>query len=471
MVKEANVSGIFYAADPYALGAEIDSYIEAGQNPAVPGKVIGIIAPHAGYIYSGPIAGYAYRAIRDVNFSTVVVLAPSHYHPLNGISVYQGEAFATPLGNVGVERDSAAELLRLPFARDNAAVFEREHAIEVHLPFLYRIRPGVKIVPVICGRMDRDQMREFARVLLKMSREDSDMLILASTDLSHYHPYDEAVAIDARTVTAVEAGDVEQLWQYLSAEQCEACGHVPLTIFLEYMKLREGAIKVLDSRNSGDTAGDRDRVVGYMAAVGFVAARQPAVDSGRSTGREESGLTALHKKALLDIARTTLNEYLSTGKKPTIKVEDPALKQVQGAFVTLHKQGQLRGCIGNYGQEPLHETIVNMAVAAATEDPRFPPVTVPELAQIDIEISVLSPLQKVASADDVVFGKHGVVVRKGYRQGVFLPQVAEQMRDKDEFLSYLCAHKAGLPADAWKDPTTEILVFTADVFSEQDTND
>lgn len=183
---------------------------------------------------------------------------------------------------------------------------------------------------------------------------------------------------------------------------------------------------------------------------------------------QEVMLKSAQKKRLLEIARKTIEEYLSSGRRRDFQEEDVRLKEISGAFVTLHKHKELRGCIGNIiGQKPLFETVRDMAIESAATDPRFSPVTKEELKEIEIEISVLSPLKKIAHIDEFQLGTHGVLVRRGFAQGVFLPQVADETGwNKEEFLSYLCAHKAGLSSDAWKDPATEIFIFSAQVFSE-----
>ena len=176
------------------------------------------------------------------------------------------------------------------------------------------------------------------------------------------------------------------------------------------------------------------------------------------------------RKKLLNIARKSIETYLKTGEKIKIKESDPILSEELGSFVTLHEAGQLRGCIGNMvGNQPLYLTVRDMAVEAATGDPRFSPVKFTELKNIEIEISVLSVLEKVDSSDKIELGKHGVILRRGFNSGVFLPQVATETGwTKEEFLSNLCAHKAGLEPNAWKDKSTEIFIFTAEVFSEKE---
>lgn len=242
------------------------------------------------------------------------------------------------------------------------------------------------------------------------------------------------------------------------------CGYGAVSAtLLALKKLGADSIEILKYANSGDTTGVLGRVVGYLSAVIFKRADVKEEDEGMELTKED-------KQTLLRIARKTLESYLSKREKPEFKDVSPRLKEIQGAFVTLKKEGKLRGCIGSIvGREPLYLTVRDMAIEAATADPRFPPVRYEELKDIQIEISVLSPLKRVDSSDEIILGKHGVVVKRGFHQGVFLPQVAEETGwSKEEFLSYLCAHKAGLDFDCWKDKDTQLYVFTASVFSEEE---
>jgi len=233
-------------------------------------------------------------------------------------------------------------------------------------------------------------------------------------------------------------------------------------------------VKILKYANSGDTAGDKSRVVGYISAAVYIEDHVKK-DSGSVYAKEavEKGdpmLTKEQKIRLLKMARQTIEIYLADRKIPKIEEKDPTLNRPMGAFVTLHEKGELRGCIGNIiGQKPLWQTVQDMAVESAVGDPRFSAVSKGELESIDIEISVLSELEKISSPDEIEMGKHGVLIRKGYRSGVFLPQVADETGwSKEEFMSNLCAHKAGLPEDAWKGKDVDIYIFTADVFGEKE---
>jgi len=245
------------------------------------------------------------------------------------------------------------------------------------------------------------------------------------------------------------------------------CGYGAVcSLLLVLEKLGANKVEILHYANSGDITKEKERVVGYLSAVVVKEGSNPQEDI--KDKEEDMDLTKEDKKTLLEIARKTLEGYLSQREIPEFIEVSSRLKEVQGAFVTLKKKGQLRGCIGSIvGRKPLYLTVRDMAIEAATADPRFAPVRYEELKDIDIEVSVLSPLKKVDSPEEIILGKHGVIVKRGFRQGVFLPQVAEETGwSKEEFLSYLCAHKAGLPPEAWKDKDTELYVFTACVFSE-----
>lgn len=467
VTKKTNVAGAFYTADPVTLQEEIKDYFSIVTLPSFSGRVLGVISPHAGYIYSGPVAAYSYKVIEDFEYDLAVVLAPSHYYPFTGASVYSGDAFATPLGNLQIDSEAVEFIAKNTHISADNSVFEQEHSLEVQLPFLKYAKPDIKIVPIIFGQATHEQMKSIAITLEELSKI-KNILVITSTDLSHFHSYDKANEIDNKTISYVEALDSDGFVTQLMAEKCEACGYAPLLTIMEYFKLKGANVKVLKYANSGDTAGDKARVVGYVSIAGLVSS-EPKNSSEDVLDSDE--LDDDEKKLLLNIARKTLEQYLDDGTVPVFEVKSERLNQVRGAFVTLHKNGELRGCIGNYGHEPLYETIINMAIASATQDTRFQPLRLGELKEIDIEISALSPLKRVKSAEDIILGKHGVIVKKGFRQGVFLPQVADETGwNKDEFLSYLCLHKAGLSADAWKDSTTELTVFTADVFSEKKIN-
>jgi len=466
MVKEPNVAGGFYSADPKELSDSIDNFEQSTGPVPADRKVEIAIAPHAGYPYSGPVAAYAFKAIARNHYKTIVIIGPSHYFPFEGISVYPRGGFKTPLGVVSVDDDFAQALLKEnPKFQFLPQVFEREHSIEVELPFLQKTFDSVRIVPILMGNPDLQVCRDLAVALDKLIGTRDDVLILISSDMSHYYTYDVANRMDALTLQAIKEIDLKKFFEGCISRKMEMCGFVPVTTALIYARLRGiKHVEVLKHANSGDTSGDKSRVVGYSSVIFY----------SDLLGRDDSevignmALSSAEKKELLKIARNSIETFVKTGKTPDFSIKDARLNEIQGAFVTIREAGALRGCIGNIiGQEPLYETVRDMAVAAASRDPRFTPLTAAELNGIDVEISVLSQPRRVKDASEIQLGKHGVIVSNGGHQGVFLPQVADETGwSKEEFLSQLCSQKAGLPPDAWKDPDTALYVFTADVFSE-----
>jgi AmmeMemoRadiSam system protein B/AmmeMemoRadiSam system protein A len=480
-VKQPNVSGQFYPSDPRLLAQQIDQYLQAAQGNSAQKSGGIIIVPHAGYRYSGAVAAYGYQAVRHVFYKTIIVLAPSHFFPFNKVSVWSDGHFVTPLGNVEVDQDFAQKLLLedADFVFE-PQVFEKEHALEVQIPFLQRVFTDFRIVPVVTGQLGLDRCRELANALNKLIGERKDVLVVASSDMSHYHDDAFARNMDRLTIQTIEAMDAKKLWQACRVGTMEMCGFVPVTVAIMLAQERGlTGVEVLRYANSGDVTGDKQRVVGYTAIDFFKPSDNPQNENTQEPSatmhksRPAQGvkpLTSQQKKELLRIAEETIQTYVRTGETKVFRVTDTRLLEPEGVFVTIHNNGSLRGCIGHIvTRAPLYETVREMAIAAASNDPRFPPVKEGELADIDIEISVLSRPERVNDPQTIIPGVHGVIVKRGFQQGVFLPQVAtEQGWGREEFLRNLCVQKAGLPADAWRDPRTHLESFTADVFSQKD---
>ncbi|HQP10845.1 MAG TPA: AmmeMemoRadiSam system protein B [Candidatus Omnitrophota bacterium] len=471
-IKKPNVSGQFYDANPQKLSAQIDKFIANAAVIPSERKIAVLISPHAGYIYSGGVAAYGFKAASARPYKTILVLAPSHHVGFDGISVWEKGGFETPLGTVGVDEDFAGKLLA---ANENfyfePRAFAQEHALEVEIPFLQRTFKDFKIVPIVMGQPSLRLLEHFAEALDGIIGDRDDVLIVVSTDLSHYHDDAFARKMDARTINAIKNLNIEQLWEECQLRTMEMCGFMPVTGALLYAR-RKGLrdVDVLHYANSGDVSGDKDGVVGYASIVVYGNDDVPKEALGDKNADEISELTAEQKKRLMYIARTTVEAFVRDGKEIDFKENDPRLLEKEGAFVTIHRHDQLRGCIGNIiGRQPLYLTVRDMAIAAASSDPRFSPVTSKELKDIEIEISVLSKPRAIKDASAIVLGTHGVIVSQGpWHSGVFLPQVATETGwTKEEFLSELCSQKAHLPRDAWKDPRTKIEIFSAEVFSER----
>ncbi len=430
--------------------------------------VVAVIAPHAGYIYSGSVAAYSYALLKGRRISRVVVIAPSHQESFGFSSIYDGEAFTTPLGQVPVDRAFAAGLVKasglIRFStRGHSISKDRpEHSLEVQLPFLQRVLGKFTLVPIVMGDQSYEACRALGLALAK-SIQGTDTLIVVSSDLSHYHPYDDAVKLDRKTLRAIEEWDYLSLSQNFETNTWEACGGGPIVaamIAAERLGARQA--RVLKYANSGDTTNDRTRVVGYGAVAIYK-------DAGRSASAAPAfTLGEAEKAQLLRIARQSVESAVKLKKPladPDLKPE--ALAQERGAFVTLKENGELRGCIGYASPiKPLALTVRDVAASAAVEDTRFRPVTVAELGRLSYEISVLSPMRRVLDLNTIQVGRDGLLVKRRGSLGILLPQVApEQGWDRMTLVRETCV-KAGLSPEAWKDPETDIFSFTGFVFAD-----
>lgn len=463
-VRQPAVAGAFYPADPGELGKMIDGFLLQANPPAVK-DLIAIVSPHAGYIYSGGVAANSYALLKGRKVERVVVIAPSHYEMFNFASVYDGAAYATPFGQIPVDREFAGRLAAMnPHIklsdRGHAVASEHgEHALEVQLPFLQRVLGTFKLVPIIMGEQDYDLCRALGVSLAKLI-SGPETLIVASSDLSHYHPYDEAVSIDHKTLKAIEEWDYLNMARNFERRVWEACGGGPIVAaMIAAERLGANQAKLLKYANSGDVTGDRSRVVGY-GAVAFCKSPQA------SQAEESFSLTAQEKERLLDIAKKSVETAVKEGKLYECSADGmAALMQERGAFVTLTKNGELRGCIGYVAaMKPLCHTVRDVAAYAALRDQRFSPVTARELDQLEYEVSVLSPLRHVMDINQIRVGRDGLLIHNGDGEGLLLPQVAaEQHWDRITFLEQTC-RKAGLPRNAWQDKDTDIFRFTALVF-------
>ena len=475
VVRPATQAGRFYESDPHVLSHEIDSLLArhtsftygsssaAATSAASPdsayANVAALIVPHAGYYFSGNVAASAYAQLNPRRqYKRVFLLGPSHYEWLDGASVNsEADYYATPLDEVKVDRETVRQLM----AADSLFSYrpeahDREHCLEVQLPFLQRRLGEVPpIVPVIISTNDFTKLKRIAEVLKPWFTDDN--LFIVSSDFSHYPSYANACEVDAKTGDAVASGDVGQFIAAIEANAkrgihnlaTSACGEYPI-ITLMLMLDSHCQVKHLLYQNSGDIDNhDPNRVVGYHA---FAILR----------GEEKSFSLSDDDKAILKkIAYESIKDSLD-GKGVT-PVES-ALREKCGAFVSLHKHGRLRGCIGHFGEDiPLCELVAQMARAAAFEDPRFQPLRRDELADIDIEISVLTPMRRIQSIDEFQLHRHGIYIRKGYKSGTFLPQVADEVNwTKEEFLGHCSQDKAGLGWDGWRD--AELYVYEAIVF-------
>lgn len=460
-VKQPEFSGQFYPPSKVELSEMINNFLaKAASHPAL-GEVFMLVSPHAGYGYSGLTAAYGYKLIKGKPYKTVIILGTSHHKSFNGAAVYAQGAFKTSLGILKIDDKFSKILIGKDsdiFADETA--FDQEHSIEVQLPFLQSVLDNFKIVPVVIGDCSLSSCKKIAALFKEAIGTRKDVLLVVSTDLYHGYNINDAGRIDMLTLELIKKMDYEGLYYSLRDSKAQACGGYAVVIALDIAKeMGFDKVEILNQANSAAVTGQNTNgewAVGYASIAVY-------------NSKGENMLNNQQRNRLLEIARTSIDTYLQTGKKIELSETDLALKQTMGAFVTLNKHGELRGCIGNLSaSQPFYQTVRDMAVEAAVGDPRFPALTLSELKDVEIEISALSPLKRVDSADKIELGKHGVLVRKGRQSGVFLPQVATETGwNKEEFLNNLCAHKAGLAANAWKDKDTELYIFTADVFSEE----
>jgi AmmeMemoRadiSam system protein B/AmmeMemoRadiSam system protein A len=390
-------------------------------------------------------------------------------------SVYDGDAYMTPLGKVPVDKEFARRLAKMSSTMQlsdkghQATADAPEHSVEVQLPWLQKVLGNFELVPIVMGDTSYESSRALGVALAKMLRNDHDTLVLASSDLSHYHPYADAETIDHKTLHALEAYDYYSMsrnFQYRGPGApgiWEACGGAPIVAAMIYAE-RMGANKaeVLRYANSGDISGDKSRVVGYSADL-FVKSAQGA------DAATPFSLTDQDKTELLALARKSV-EYMIVNKDPFLPSAPASetLNREYGAFTTLTEGGALRGCIGfTSPAKPLYITVRDTATLAALRDPRFAPVTAAELPKLAYEISVLSPLRRVIDVEQIKVGRDGLMMKNGNFEGLLLPQVpVDRNWDREMFLEQTCA-KAGMNVNCWKDENTDIFSFTAMVFNEK----
>ena len=429
-VRPAAVAGAFYPGNPQALAAQLSELLAGSAEPAEADNALkAIVVPHAGYVYSGAVAARAYEALAGARHRVrrVVLLGPVHRVPVRGLALPGADWFETPLGRVAVDADAARALAGLAQVVTSPAAHALEHSLEVQLPFLQKVLGEFSLVPLAVGDAS---VAEVAQVIERLWGGEETVFVL-STDLSHYHSYQEARRIDAATVARIAslAGD-------LNHEQ--ACGATPLNGLLHVAREKGLSIRLLAACNSGDTAGDRGRVVGYSS----FALDEP----GGATSRDEQGRT------LLAIARGAIGRQLGQAAAP--RLDHPAwLAQPGATFVTLTVEGALRGCIGSLqAHRPLGHDVAANAENAAFRDPRFAPLALQEWRQVALEVSLLSAPEKADFGDEIDLlgrlrpGVDGVILEYGGRRGTFLPQVWESLPDRRRFMQEL-KRKAGLPAD------------------------
>jgi MEMO1 family protein len=479
-VRVPAVAGQFYPTDARMLEQAIKKYAEDAV-PVTAEKPIALILPHAGYIYSGQICADGYRQAMGQKYDTIVILGTNHTTTdFNKISVYARGAFKTPLGEAKIDETVAAALLAKDAdCRENIEVHEREHSVEVQVPFIQVFFPSATIVPVIVGDSDLTMCTHFGQVLAQCLK-DRRALIVASSDLSHYPSYKDAVKVDRQTLSAIAGMEPRSFTSSVQAPLGKgienlltcACGEAPILASMAAAK-QLGATHgiVLSYANSGDVpVGNQSRVVGYgsVALVAGPGKSTATPQQGVSPSSAAAELQNSEKKLLLAFARETIQRYLTTGTTPLARGLTARLRVPQAVFVTLTKHGELRGCMGQLLADlELGKAVGTVALDSALNDSRFSPLTLSELPEVEIEISALTPMKPIEKAGLISLGKDGVLLEKAGRRSLFLPQVAtEQHWGRTDLLDHLCV-KAGLSEGCWQ-KDAKLSIFQAEVFSESD---
>jgi AmmeMemoRadiSam system protein B/AmmeMemoRadiSam system protein A len=469
------VAGQFYPSDPEKLKLAVDQFLK-GTAVSSSGKPIALVVPHAGYVYSGQIGGDAYRQAMGFNYETVVILGVNHTTGgFRGISLGNYSAFSTPLGSIPVDEEITSALLsECKDCVANRQVHIAEHSIEVQLPFIQVLFPKARIVPAIIHPPDYNMCIRFGKVLGKVLK-NRQALIVISSDLSHYPSGGNAAKVDRQTLDAITSLDTTRFASLMTELEfpnvvTRACGEAAIIAGITAAKsLGAKRAFVVRYANSGDMpAGDQSRTVGYGAVV-LVSEEAPGRAADRAVVHSPlnpAPLQLTDKKILLALARESIRHHLAPQTPPPATSFPARLNIQQGAFVTLRKKGELRGCIGRMAADTeLAKTVGMMALQAALNDPRFPPVELSELKNLEIEVSVLTPMRSITTVNEIMVGRDGVLISKSGRSAVFLPQVAtENNWGRSEMLDNLC-RKAGLPYGCWKHDAT-FQVFQAEVFSE-----
>jgi MEMO1 family protein len=457
-------AGRFYPADPVELRRFIEELTQkANQTPiTVPeGKHLkALILPHAGYVYSGFTAAHAAQVLTHATFSKVILMSPDHRVGFHHVAISDVDAYKTPLGSVSLHSDAKTLLKNSPLFQSVPLSDQQEHSVEVILPFLQVYLKEFTFIPMVVGRADD-------RLCFKAveSVTDADTLLVVSSDLSHYLPYDEAVATDKNTIDKILALDDEAIFD---KPHC-ACGRTPMRVLIHMAEKYGWQPVLLHYSNSGDTAGSKDKVVGY-AAIAFFGDNDMRKSSASGHFTEDQG------QLLVRLARQTISGKLGRGIPPSESLETALASDIYqqhlGTFVTLKKKGQLRGCIGSLAAyEPVADGVRQNALNAAFRDPRFRPLSHDELDEVQVEVSVLTEAKPLEYSDSEDLTKKlrvhvdGVILRKGSASATFLPQVWEQLPDPRQFLSHLC-QKAGLAKDAWITSKPEISTYQVEYFEE-----
>ncbi|MCX8066118.1 MAG: AmmeMemoRadiSam system protein B [Candidatus Hydrogenedentes bacterium] len=469
------IAGRWYDSSPEKLKKEIESLFSEATNAPLE-NVIALILPHAGYAYSGKTAVKGIKSIGSKQYHRVIILGTSHRAPIeNMVSIPTDvDFYETPLGKIPIDKEAINVISKSPYFKNIPIANLGEHSVEIELPLLQYSKQDFKLVPIVCGKLDFETTKKVANTLKKII--DENTLVIASSDFTHYgnnygyKPFtdnipDNLKKYDMGAYEYIEKKDLRGFYEYLDTTGITICGPYGIGVILSLLPT-DIKVNLIDYTRSGDLTGDYNNSVSYLS----IAITGTWEKGELGTMDTSSTLTPQEKRDLLKLARWTLEYVLDKGKLPSdselpILLTDK-MKEPGAVFVTLKIADDLRGCIGEiFATKPLYKSVIQNAYNAGFKDPRFFPITKDELKKIKIEISLLTPPRKINHYNEIELGKHGIILKKGYHQALFLPQVApEQNWDLHQTLQHL-SMKAGLLPDAYKEDA-EFEVFEAEVFHE-----
>ncbi len=448
IIKECTLAGSFFPAEKEELNTMVDNFLNNAENKNYQ-NIKAIVVPHAGLIYSGQTAAYAYKQLENKNINKIILIGPTHHQYTDKLTFMHADYWNTPLGEIELDNKSIYELEKNPDFTFFDQAFIEENSLETQLPFIKKILPQAKLIPIAVGILNNGQIQSASASLLNII--DENTILIISTDLSHYHPQEEAQKIDKICLDSIKNLEFDS--------ECEACGEVGLKILFQTAQKLNWQAEVLDYSHSGEITGDVE-VVGYASAI------ITGELKNLKTKEQENNYSTEEMAYLLKLARDTIQyAFENNGKIMPLENIPEKFKEKRGVFVTLHKQGKLRGCIG-YIQpiEKLYQAVQNNVLSAALNDPRFNPLEKNELIDCEIEISVLSVPEKT-TLNEIQENIDGVILKQGLNQATYLPQVWEDINGPAEFYGSLCI-KAGLQADCYTDEETEFYKYQAEVFHE-----
>ncbi len=475
LIRKPAVAGKFYPANPIELSKAVASLFTEAQKIPLTGRPLAVIVPHSGFLYSGKIAARAFKLLEGEQFDNVVVIAPSNTVFFKGCSVYEGAGYETPMGVVEIEKELSEKIASI-----NLSVYlsnmghatgptRGEHSLEVQLPFLQVVLGKFKLIAIVMGEQEEDTARALGQAL-GSALSGTNTLIVAASNLSHFHSQKDAKAMDSLLQSAIQKFDPKALMDAIESGKAEASGGGAIAAALYAAKQLGGKdIRFLGYANSGETTGQVDEVVGYMSAA-ILTSEMPgsfgpvkSVRKNSPTKEEELELVEKHKEKLKEIVVSAITAKLKDEDYSPAALKD--LKFQRGAYVTIVVGGEPKGIAGRVKiRDPLYQAVADMAQAAATQGIESRALTESDLDSIEVKLFILSRIELVNDFSTIKIGIHGLMIKLDLHSSIFFPtELSEKGWDRKQCLERLCL-KAGLPKNSYKDKSAQIFKFTAQEF-------